>query len=141
MKKVFRIVATISIITLSAGVLAGCGKPVSGDTYRYAYVKKDQDYVEGSDNGGTSLSGLIGKICIKSNKKAYINDLLYGGLLYHSGSGSYEINNNNFTINLDKSFKYSNSSSILANVSADSKHIYIPIDMQMDEIRTFTKMK
>lgn len=62
-------------------------------------------------------------------------------MLYHSGSGKYKISNGNLEITFDKSFKVSNSSTIITEISADKNNIYVPIDSNLDVKRAFTKTK
>lgn len=140
-KKIVKMAAVISAVTVSGGSLAGCGTPVSGDIYTYKYQNSDQQYVLGAQNGSTNIKGVTGKICISSKNRAYINDLVTGGTLYHSAGGTYSINNNEFTLTLDKSLNISNSATILSRIDADKTHIYVPIDICLNETRTFTKTK
>lgn len=155
MKKIKLIKTAILMTSLTAvGGLTGCGESIHGDNsisifemtakkgdmYRYSYTNADQEYVMGSDNGSTKLSGLKGTINL-ADKRAYIINVLAGGMLYHSGGGNYEINNDELIISLDKSFKFSNAATVLGNISADKNNIYIPIDMCYDVKRAFRKTK
>lgn len=55
--KLFKVVSVVSAVTAVSGLLGcGSGDVKKGDLYSYKYVKDDNGYVMGADNGSTSLA-------------------------------------------------------------------------------------